>query len=222
MEQLDINNTLSIMKYGSKAQEKFAGLSDCAFAFLRRTDLEEVGSLLADMLEFFKADAKEGSKNIDKLCKLADDMSMQLKEHHTRMLMDCEVINQFCVANIAYATEITEAINVARASLPKLQNDNGSDVRVRMDALEKRIKDLELTRTVCGNFNNQMKMVENNEATMADKIQSTLVNALAMWKSRLYVEERTNEIIENKNKNLMDDINELLTLQRQGINATQK
>lgn len=222
MEQLDIKNTLSIMKYGTKAQEKFAGLSDCAFAFLRKTDLEEVGSLLTDMLEFFKADAKENSKNIDELCKLADDMSMQLKEHHTRMLMDCEAINQFCVANIAYANEITEAINVARASLPLLQDDRGSDVRVRSEALEKRIRDLELTRTVCGNFNNQMKMVENNEAIMADKIQSTLVNALAMWKSRLYVEERTNEIIDNKNKNLMDDINELLTLQRQGISATQK
>lgn len=222
MEQLDINNTLSIMKYGTKAQENFAGLSDCAFAFLRQTDLEEVGSLLADMLEFFKADAKESSKNIDELCKLADEMSLQLKEHHTRMLMDCETINQFCVANLAYANDITEAINVARASLPMLQNDRSSDVRVRTEALEKRIKELELTRTVCGNFNNQMKMVENNEATMADKIQSTLVNALTMWKSRLYVEERTSEILDNKNKNLMDDINELLTLQRQSISATQK
>lgn len=222
MEQLDIYNTLSIMKYGTSAQEKFAGLSDCAFAFLRNTDLEEVGELLADMLEFFKTDVANVKGRVNELCKLADEMSDELKQHHTRMLMDCEAINQFCVANAVYQQEMTDAIIVAKSKLPELENDRSSDVRVRYQALEKRIKELELTKTVSGNFNNQMKMVENNEATMADKIQSTLVNALAMWKSRLYVSERTEEIIDAKNKNLMDDINELLALQRQGMSVVSK
>lgn len=222
MEQIDIKNTLSIMKYGTETQVKFAGLSDCAFAFLRKTDLEEVGELLADMLEFFKADIEDAANRIDELCKLADDMSDQLKAHHTKMLMDCEAIEQFCVANKEYAKEITQMIETAKRSLPEIQNDKNYDMRTRLQALEKRIKDMELTLTVSGNFEAQMRMVGNNEAQMADKIQSTLVNALAMWKSRLYVSERTEQIIETKNKNLENDIEELLALQRKGISVMRK
>lgn len=222
MEQLDIKNTLSIMKYGTDTQARFAGLSDCAFAFLRKTDLEEVGELLADMLEFFKADIADAANRIDELCKLADDMSLQLKQHHTRMLMDCEAIEQFCVANKEYAKEITEKIKIAKQSMPDILNDKNYDMRTRVQALEKRIKDMELTIAVSGNFDAQMRVVANNEAQMADKIQSTLVNALAMWKSRLYVQERTEEIIETKNKNLENDIEELLALQRKGISAAHK
>lgn len=222
MRQLDINDTLSIMKYGTDVQEDFAGLSDCAFSFLRNNDLEQVGSLLSDMLEFFKADRKISEEETDELCKLVDEMSAELQEHHTHMIMDCEAINQFCVANSVYVQEISRAIDVAKVGFEQLKDDKSSDVRVRSQALEKRIKDLELTKTVCGNFNNQMKMVQNNEAMMAQKIQSTLVNGLAMWKSSLFVNERTKEIVETREKNLMDSINDILTLQREGMSATRK
>lgn len=222
METLDIKDTLSIMNLGAEAQTHFSGLSECAFGFLRNTNLEPVGEMLSEMLEFFKDSAEKTKAEKEKMCSEVDSMKEKLDEYHVRMLMDCEAIATFRVMNKSYNEELGEAIKVGKEFLPTLMNDTGSDVRNRYSALEKRIKELELTQAVCSSFEAQMAVVQANEAQMAERIQSTLVNALSMWKSRLVIEEQAGKSLDVKNAELMQSISEVLQLQRQGVMNAQE
>lgn len=217
MEHIDINDTLSIMKFGTEMQLNFSGLSECAFAFLKKSDLEKVGEMLGEMIAYFKDETKRNRQEKELICREVDRMREELDGHYIRMLMDCEALNNFRKLNKQYAEEIGEAIAHGKGQLALIQKENRPDSRNRFMALEKRIKELELTLAVSGSFDTQMSMVCQNESQMAERIQSTLVNALTMWKSRMVIEERTDRIIDEKNKDLINSINELLALQKQGM-----
>lgn len=222
MEQLDIKDTLSIMNLGSEAQTSFSGMSECAFNFLRNSNLEPVGEMLSDMLEYFKDNSEKTGAQKEKMCKEIDSMKETLEEYRIRMLMDCEALATFRGMNKSYNGQLAESIALGKSSLPDLMNDTDSDVRNRYSALEKRIKELELTQAVCSSFEAQMAVVQSNEAQMADRIQSTLVNALTMWKSRLVIEEQAGKSLDSKNAQLMQSISEVLQLQRQGVMSAEE
>lgn len=222
METLNIKDTLSIMNLGSEAQTQFSGLSECAFGFLRNSNLEPVGEMLSEMLDFFRDSSEKTTVQKEKMCAEVDAMKEQLDEYHVRMIMDCEALATFRGMNKNYNEELSEAIKIGKEALPDLMNDTDSDVRNRYSALEKRIKELELTQAVCSSFEAQMAVVQANEAQMADRIQSTLVNALSMWKSRLVIEEQAGKAVDAKNAELMQSINEVLQLQRQGVMSAEE
>jgi len=214
MESLNIKDTLSIMKYGTSIQVDFAGLSDCAFSFLRNAQMEKVGELLGEMLEFFKEEKAANEKNIDELCKQAEEMKERLGAYHTKIIMECEAISQFILLNKLYMSQLDECIVSARQVMPQILNETSDDVRLRYGALEKRVKELELTRSVSTAFGRQMELVRNNGALMADKIQSTLVNALTMWKSRLIIENQTQDIAAQENSGIVEEIKDSIEIKK--------
>lgn len=222
MEQLDIKDTLSIMKFGTEVQTQFSGLSECAFGFLKENNLEPVGEMLSEMLDFFKDDTEMTEARKEQMTEEVDSMREKLDAYYVRMLMDCEALASFRNMSKEYNNELSATINAGKQALVTLAGDTDNDARNRYMALEKRIKELELTQAVCTSFDTQMSIVQNNEAQMADRIQSTLVNALTMWKSRLVIEKQAGKEIDVKNAELTQSISEVLQLQRQGVMSAEE
>lgn len=71
-----------------------------------------------------------------------------------------------------------------RSGLPE-DAQKANDLANACDRFEKKIHDLELTRTVALQMAPQIRLVQNNDTLMTEKIQSTLVNTIPLWKSQM-------------------------------------
>lgn len=211
------DDILNIINFGTEDQLNFSGMSDCAYDFIKKNHMEEVGRELSSMLSFFKNNEHIPDKEAERIYKEVDDMQERLKEYYLVMLMECEAIDEFEKAGRIYLDSIQKRIQFADNALDAMSNERKKDdVKTRYMALEKRIKELELTLTVIGTFNSQMQLIRNNEMQMAQKLQSTLVNSLAMWRGRVANAKLADNSAEIKNAELMQNIEELLRLQKEG------
>lgn len=216
METINLEETMSIINYGVNTQNKLSELSECAFDIIRKIEISSIGVLLSEILSFFKETKKDSFREQMELEQKIDDMSLQLKEKRIELLKDCELLEQFCVINDTYKQELIELIEYAKA-LEKQQGTKRSfDDRSRMSALQDRIKELETSLAVANAFNPQIRVVQESESQMAEKIQSTLVNVLTLWKRQSSIEQNR-ESLNATNEYIIKTIGELIDIQNKGI-----
>lgn len=153
---------------------------------------------------------KQGNK-ITKLKAKYDDVEVNvnkivntLESHQVQLMKDIVILDKLYETNLSYHKELTmyilagkKKLELERATtLPELQAkakrtgtsedaQAANDFAQRCDAFEKKIYDLELTRMVSIQMAPQIRMVQNNNRIMAEKIQSTLVNTIPLWKSQM-------------------------------------
>ena len=148
-------------------------------------------------IENKKAQYAASEKNVDKI---AD----ALQDHQVVLMKDIALLDKLYEKNQTYFKELSMYIEAgkirlqevragelaelrARAEQSKLAEDVQAldDLNNKCDRFEKKIHDLELTRTVALQMAPQIRMVQNNDTLMSEKIQSTLVNSLPLWKSQM-------------------------------------
>ncbi len=167
---------------------------------------------------------REAEKNIDKV-------SASLQEHQIRLMKDCAMMDQMYNMNIVYFRDLNVKIAAGKKKLddckyidlPALEKkalDTGlaqdaqavTDMKNQMDRLEKKIYELELTRTISLQSAPQIRLVQSNQATMAEKIQSTLLNTIPLWKNQVVLAlgmEHTRQAVKAE-KEINDMTNQLL------------
>ena len=132
-----------------------------------------------------------------------DLISDRLRAHQMTLMKDCAMLDQLYNMNKEYFRELN--IRIA-AGKKKIEDARTIDIPARLeqqleggmtdvnsvaelqnmiDRLEKRIYDLELTRTIALQSAPQIRMIQSNAAVMADKIQSTLYNSIPLWKNQI-------------------------------------
>lgn len=221
MDQLNIKDTMSIMNYGVNIQNMISELSDCAFDLIKEIDLSYVGDLLSEMLKYFKAPPAK-DKTFLEIEHEIDGMTDKLKECRLKLLKDCELLEQLCVVNRTYIEQIVVHVEHARAVIDEAkQQPMTSDDKLRLGTMEKRIKELEMSQTVAYSFEPQLKVIQENEAQMAEKIQSTLVNALILWKRTKATRDNKGNMEETTNL-VMEKFDEIIRLQREGYSVVDK
>lgn len=221
MDQLNIKDTMSIMNYGVNIQNMISELSDCAFDLIKEIDLSYVGDLLSEMLKYFKAPPAK-DKTFLEIEHEIDGMTDKLKECRLKLLKDCELLEQLCVVNRTYIEQIVVHVEHARAFIDEAkQQPMTSDDKLRLGTMEKRIKELEMSQTVAYSFEPQLKVIQENEAQMAEKIQSTLVNALILWKRTKATRDNKGNMEETTNL-VMEKFDEIIRLQREGYSVVDK
>lgn len=221
MDELNIKDTMSIINYGVNIQNMMSDLSECATGIVRNIELKDINDLLSDMLHFFKTDVK-GNMTVTEKERQIDIMSDKLKGQRVGLLKDCEMLEQLCLVNRQYISEISALIEHAKEVMEnEKQNPLSADDKMRLSTLEKRIRELEMSQTVAYSFEPQLKVVQENEAQMAEKIQSALVNALSLWK-RQQASVQNKESAEDTNALIMEGINELIRMQREGYSLVDK
>ncbi len=162
--------------------------------------------------------------NVDEICKV-------LEGHQVQLLKDVDVLDRMYDLNQAYFKEITMYIlagkkalaNARETKLVELQQkaqasglaedaQAAKDYAALCDRFEKKIYDLELTRTVSLQTAPQIRLVQNSDTIMAEKIQSTLVNTIPLWKNQMVIAigiEHSNQAAAAQ-KAVTDTTNELL------------
>ena len=127
-----------------------------------------------------------------------------LESHQVQLLKDIVMLDKLYEMNLSYhkelsmyiiagkkklkqerATTLVEMQNKARQTGLAEDAQAANDYAQMCDNFEKKLHDLELTRMVSVQMSPQIRLVQNNDKLMADKIQSTLVNTIPLWKSQM-------------------------------------
>lgn len=135
--------------------------------------------------------------NVENICKI-------LEGHQVQLLKDSAMLDQMYKMNTNYYKELTMYIIAGKKKLAKAQNEEipamvkkaeasgladdmnaANDYAALCDRFDKKIHDLELTRMVAMQMAPQIRLIQNNDILMSEKIQSMLVNTIPLWKSQM-------------------------------------
>lgn len=146
-----------------------------------------------------KAKYDKAEVNVNKICDVLDG-------HQRQLLKDIAILDQMYAQNLNYFKELTMYILAGKKKLElvrstelrDLQNkaqmtgkaedaQAAKDLEDLCNRFEKKLYDLELTRMVSIQTAPQIRMIQNSDSVMAEKIQSTLVNTIPLWKNQMII-----------------------------------
>lgn len=160
-----------------------------------------------------------------------NNMVQVLEGHQIKLMKDTAMLDKMYEINKNYFKELNMYIlagkqkieQVKTAELPALARkaqasglaedaQEVNDMKAMVDRFEKKIHDLELTKTISLQMAPQIRMIQNNDVVMAEKIQSTLVNTIPLWKSQMVLALGMNRSVEaaKAQQAVTDVTNELL------------
>lgn len=153
----------------------------------------------SNKLSNMKVKYDKAEVNINKVCKV-------MEEHQITLLKDVAMLDKMYELNLNYFKELSmyilagkkkleQARNVELAELVARAEQSGlpedaqkaKDFSSMCERFEKKLYDLELTRTISLQMAPQIRLIQSNDTTMSEKIQSTLVNTIPLWKSQMVI-----------------------------------
>lgn len=197
-------------------------------------------------IAIIKAKYGAAETNVEKICSI-------LESHQALLLKDVAMLDKMYDLNKIYFKELTMYIAAGKLKLEKAKNeelpaltekavksDLPSDAQeVRdfeglCDRFEKKLHDLELTRMIALQMAPQIRLIQNNNIVMSEKIQSTLTNTIPLWKSRMLlamgaihsaraaeaqrkVSEMTNELLKKNAETIRSGTLEIIKETERGI-----
>ena len=153
----------------------------------------------ANKLEVMKARYDKAEVSVEKI-------SDALQQHQVRLLKDSAMLDQMYEQNLSYFKELTMYILAGKKKLEEVRAGKlaqleetarrtglAEDVQAAKDLadkclrFEKKIYDLELTRSISMQTAPQIRMIQNSDNVMVEKIQTTLVNTIPLWKNQMVI-----------------------------------
>ncbi len=148
-------------------------------------------------LEAMKAQYAKVEANVDKIAR-------ELEQHQVTLLKDVAMFDQMYELNLKYYKELTMYILAGKRKLEDVRTNELPALKARAeqtgaqedaqkyndmvqmcDRFEKKLHDLELTRMISIQMGPQTRLLQNNDTLMVEKIQSSLVNTIPLWKSQM-------------------------------------
>ena len=203
-KQIDVTNSEQVLNYGSAAQKNIADFSDAALSKV----LGEVGDELSDLvvqlqgldfdesekkgfLGFFKKQRQSIAAlkaQYDKAEVNVDKISAELEKHERTLMKDIAMMDKMYEMNQQYHKELTMYIiagklrckELRETELPRLQQaaqESGKteDAQAAND----------YANMVSVQMSPQIRMIQSNDSVMAEKIRSSIVNTIPLWKSQM-------------------------------------
>ena len=131
-------------------------------------------------------------------------ITTSLQDHQMRLMKDSAVLEKMYAQNLNYYKELTMYILAGKQKLQEVREGKLRDLEAKAAAsgfpedaqeakdldskcnrFEKKLHDLELTRTISLQTAPQIRLVQNNDTLMVEKIQTTIVNTIPLWKSQM-------------------------------------
>lgn len=150
-------------------------------------------------LEALKNKYSKAETNVNKIVEM-------LEKHQIQLMKDAAIMDKMYALNLNYFKELSMYIlagkkkleEIRATELPQLMNkaqisglpedaQAAKDLDSLCDRFEKKIHDLELTRMIAIQTAPQIRLVQGNDTLMAEKIQSTIVNTIPLWKSQMVI-----------------------------------
>ena len=174
--------TMELKSLGQEEEEK--GL----FGFFKKA---------GNRLETMKVQYSKAEVNVEKIAR-------ELEQHQRILMKDIAMFDQMYELNLKYYKELTMYIIAGKKRLAEVQSGQLEELRKKAEAtgaqedaqayndlaqmcnrFDKKLHDLELTRMVSIQMGPQTRMLQNNDTLMVEKIQSSLVNPIPLWKSQM-------------------------------------
>lgn len=169
------------MNFGEQEKKGFLGL------------FKKAGQSLASL----KAQYDRAEVNVDKIVE-------SLEKHEIILMKDISLMDKMYAKNLEYLKELSMYIlagklkikqlrevelpaMVAKAEASKLPEDAqaANDFANMIGRFEKKIHDLQLTRTISVQMSPQIRMIQNNDTLMSEKIRTSIVNTIPLWKNQM-------------------------------------
>ncbi|NOY72639.1 MAG: toxic anion resistance protein [Gammaproteobacteria bacterium] len=258
VSEIQMQNSESIMYFGSKAQYKLTEISTSMLDGVKNKDLGPAGGTLNEVvavLRGFDIDSIKKPSFFERIMGKAnpvakilqryesvrgqiDAITDRLEHHKTQLLSDIISLDKLYEANLDYfhdlevyiaagdmklkdldENELPELVKQTEQSDEVLDAQALSDLRSARDELERRVHDLRLTRQVALQSLPSIRLVQENDKGLANKINSTIVNTVPLWQNQLAqalaisraseagktlkaATDLTNELLESNAKNL--------------------
>ena len=170
---------------------------------LKDFDVQEEGKFFG----FFRKQTSkiENLKNkYDKAQANVEKITDSLQQHQVRLMKDSAMLDKMYEQNLNYFKELTMYILAGKKKLEETRNGKlaemknkaalsglpedaqaARDLDEKCSRFEKKLHDLELTRTIAMQTAPQIRLIQNNDTVMVEKIQTTIVNTFPLWKSQM-------------------------------------
>lgn len=170
---------------------------------LKDFDVQEEGKFFG----FFRKQTSkiENLKNkYDKAQANVEKIIDSLQQHQVRLMKDSAMLDKMYEQNLNYFKELTMYILAGKKKLEETRNGKlaemknkaalsglpedaqaARDLDEKCSRFEKKLHDLELTRTIAMQTAPQIRLIQNNDTVMVEKIQTTIVNTIPLWKSQM-------------------------------------
>ena len=170
---------------------------------LKDFDVQEEGKFFG----FFRKQTSkiENLKNkYDKAQANVEKITDSLQQHQVRLMKDYAMLDKMYEQNLNYFKELTMYILAGKKKLEETRNGKlaemknkaalsglpedaqaARDLDEKCSRFEKKLHDLELTRTIAMQTAPQIRLIQNNDTVMVEKIQTTIVNTIPLWKSQM-------------------------------------
>lgn len=151
----------------------------------------------SNKLQNLKAKYAKAETNINQICKA-------LESHQVQLMKDVAILDKMYELNLTYFKELSMYILAGKKKLQEVRETKlkemvqkaqtsglpedaqaAKDLDAMCNRFEKKIHDLELTRAISIQTAPQIRLVQSNDTLMVEKIQSTLVNTIPLWKSQM-------------------------------------
>ena len=148
-------------------------------------------------LDDIKVQYDKANVNVEKVAKA-------LQEHQVILMKDIATLDKMYASNLVYYKELTMYILAGKKAIENLKNGELAELRAKaersglsedaqavrdledqINRFEKKIHDLELTRTIAIQTAPQIRLIQSSDTMMVEKIQSTIVNTIPLWKNQM-------------------------------------
>ncbi len=227
VSEINMEDTKSILYFGSKAQEQLTTISDRMLDGIKNKELGPAGDDLSEMvatIRGFDVDELDPNRKLGFFARLfgkakpvvqflqqyedvrkqIDTITNKLEGHETQLLTDITALDRLYDANLEYFHSLEQYIAAGEEKLDHLDNEiiplkqtetkssdqviNAQelrDLRSARDDLERRVHDLRLTRQVAMQSLPSIRLVQENDKGLVNKINSTIVNTIPLWRQQL-------------------------------------
>ena len=179
-----ITNLITELQGFDAATEQPKGI----FGFFKKT---------SNSIEQLKTRYDSADKNVERI-------KAQLEDHQVTLMKDITMLDKMYELNLVYFKELTMYILAGKKKLAEVRANDlkaaqekaqrtqlpedaqaARDLADLCDRFEKKLYDLELTRNVSIQMGPQIRLIQSNDTMMAEKIQTTIVNTIPLWKNQM-------------------------------------
>lgn len=179
-----ITNLISELQGFDATTEQPKGI----FGFFKKT---------ANSIEQLKTRYDSADKNVERI-------KAQLEDHQVTLMKDITMLDKMYELNLVYFKELTMYILAGKKKLAEVRANDlkaaqekaqrtqlpedaqaARDLADQCDRFEKKLYDLELTRNISIQMGPQIRLIQSNDTMMAEKIQTTIVNTIPLWKNQM-------------------------------------
>ena len=221
--EIDISNAKQVIQYGSSAQKSISDFSVNILGKVKTSELGDVGDALKELtvaLDATTEPEKKGFLGIFQKAKRGIDsikanyakaetnvsrIEKDLEKHQVVLTQDVEMFEQMYDLNLKYFKELTIQMQEDVENYNKYVN--------LCNRFEKKLHDLELTRVIAMQVAPQIRLLQDNDQEMLEKIQSSLINTIPLWRHQMVLAlgiEHTQRALSAQNM-ITEKTNELLT-----------